>query len=149
MREVFGDTSFLIAVTSPEDKHHDEALALLPSLVKVRIVTTDAVLIEFLAFFAEAGAPARKAAAEMSRGMLSQPNTLVLPVTREMLLAGLTLYEARLDKGYSLTDCISMETMRERGCSEVLTADHHFTQAGYQRLLDPPVTAPKRRGRRT
>ncbi len=39
----------------------------------------------------------------------------------------LPAYKARPDKGYSLTDCISMNLMRERDITEILTHDHHFT----------------------
>ena len=48
------------------------------------------------------------------------------------------LYESRLDKGYSLTDCVSMQVMRERGISEVLTNDQHFAQEGFTILLPHP-----------
>jgi hypothetical protein len=47
----------------------------------------------------------------------------------------LTLYKARPDKGYSLTDCISMHAMRERGISDILTHDDHFRQEGFTVLL--------------
>ena len=47
----------------------------------------------------------------------------------------LTLYEARPDKEYSLTDCIAMQTMRREGLTEVLTNDHHFTQEGFSILF--------------
>jgi predicted nucleic acid-binding protein len=47
----------------------------------------------------------------------------------------LLLYEARLDKGYSLTDCISMETMRYQGITDVLTNDAHFEQEGFHALF--------------
>jgi uncharacterized protein len=42
----------------------------------------------------------------------------------------LALSEARPDKEYSLTDCISMVTMRQEGITEILTHDNHFTQEG-------------------
>jgi hypothetical protein len=45
----------------------------------------------------------------------------------------LALYQSRLDKGYSLTDCISMQTMRREGLTEVLTNDRHFEQEGFAR----------------
>ena len=47
---------------------------------------------------------------------------------------GLALFEARLDKGYSITDCISMNTMGRIGATEVLTLDHHFAQEGFNRV---------------
>jgi len=49
--------------------------------------------------------------------------------------AGVKLYGSRLDKGYSLTDCISMRVMEQRGIAQVLTNDHHFTQAGFEILF--------------
>jgi len=52
-----------------------------------------------------------------------------------VLLDGLTLYEARPDKVYSLTDCISMQVMRREGLTDVLTNDHHFTQEGFHILF--------------
>jgi len=47
----------------------------------------------------------------------------------------LTHCESRPDKEYSLTDCLSMLTMRREGMTEVLTNDHHFTQEGFQILF--------------
>ena len=53
----------------------------------------------------------------------------------DLFFEGLALYGSRLDKGYSLTDCISMNAMRERGITDVLTHDDHFTQEGFNILL--------------
>jgi len=39
------------------------------------------------------------------------------------------------DKGYSLTDCISMIVMKQRGIIEVLTHDKHFTQENFRILF--------------
>jgi predicted nucleic acid-binding protein len=47
----------------------------------------------------------------------------------------MALYGARPDKGYSLTDCISMQTMRKEGLTEVLTNDRHFEQEGFRALF--------------
>jgi predicted nucleic acid-binding protein len=86
------------------------------------------VLLEFLAFFAGSGALMRRTAAQTVRGLESLRNVEVLPLTRQVFLTGLALYEARPDKAYSLADCISMQVMRERGLTEALTSDHHFAQ---------------------
>jgi uncharacterized protein len=67
--------------------------------------------------------------------LLTNPNTEVVPQTHDNFLAGLSLYKARADKGYSLTDCISMITMRERNIAEVLTHDRHFEQEGFTALF--------------
>jgi predicted nucleic acid-binding protein len=59
----------------------------------------------------------------------------VIPQTRGSFLAGFALYQARSDKGYSLTDCISMQTMRHSGLTDVLTNDRHFEQEGFRALF--------------
>jgi len=43
--------------------------------------------------------------------------------------------QSRLDKQYSLCDAISFLLMQQHGLTEALTTDHHFEQAGFQRLL--------------
>jgi predicted nucleic acid-binding protein len=50
-------------------------------------------------------------------------------------LSGLQLYGTRLDKGYSLTDCISMQTLWSIGITDVLTNDVHFEQEGFRALF--------------
>lgn len=45
------------------------------------------------------------------------------------------LYDARPDKTWSLTDCLSFIVMQDRGITEALTADRHFEQAGFTVLL--------------
>jgi predicted nucleic acid-binding protein len=55
--------------------------------------------------------------------------------SRELFLAGLDLYRARPDKGYSLTDCMSMLIMRREGLAEILTHDRHFEQEGFRALF--------------
>ena len=61
----------------------------------------------------------------------------IVPQSHELFLAGLELYRARPDKGYSLTDCISMQTMRHEGLTDVLTNDRHFEQEGFRALFRP------------
>ncbi len=45
------------------------------------------------------------------------------------------IYEKRLDKDYSLTDCISILTMKTLNIREILTHDNHFEQEGFTILL--------------
>ena len=45
-------------------------------------------------------------------------------------MKGLDFYASRADKAYSLVDCISMDTMRQMGLTEVLTNDHHCHPRG-------------------
>ena len=92
-------------------------------------------LVELLNFFSEYGEKARRGAVVQAEAILGGANIEVVPQSHEAFMAGLALYKARPDKGYSLTDCISMNVIREREVSEVLTHDEHFRQEGFTLLL--------------
>ena len=68
----------------------------------------------------------------------SDPQIIVRAQSNQSFQAGFALYQARPDKEYSLTDCISMETMRQEGITDILTHDNHFTQEGFTILLYLP-----------
>lgn len=136
MRTVFADTWYWIALANPRDEWHQAATVIGPQLGPCHIVTTDEVLVELMAFFSKRyGAELRKAAVQLVHKVMNNPNVKVLPQTRDSFVRGLRLYEMRPDKEYSLTDCISMESMREHNLIDVLTHDHHFTQEGFTLLL--------------
>ena len=82
------------------------------------------------------GAQLSGAAVQMVHAVRKDPNIRTLPQSRTSFDRGFRLYETRADKEYSLTDCISMEVMREHGLHEILTNDHHFEQEGFCLLID-------------
>ena len=135
MKLVFADTVYWVALINPKDEWRNQARSATALLNDVRIITTDSILIEVLNFFAEHGNEARRRAVLAVEQLLKNPNAEVVPQTRDNFLAGITFYDARADKGYSLTDCISMITMRERNIANVLTHDHHFSQEGFTTLF--------------
>ncbi len=135
MKAVFADTFYWAALTKIHDPAHARALEISRSAAPDRIVTTDEVLAEYLTFFAGAGPNLRDSASRNVVALIADPAVSVVPQTRESFLSGLALYQSRLDKGYSLTDCISMETMRRAGLTEVLTNDRHFEQEGFKALF--------------
>jgi len=115
MTAVFADTFYWIAPIDFADGAHQRALALASERTDSPIVTTDEVLAEWLTFFATAPEQMRRKAVISVRRILENPGVRVVAQSRESFLAGMALYEARPDKGYSLVDCISMHTMRKRG----------------------------------
>jgi predicted nucleic acid-binding protein len=135
MRRVFADTVYWVALAHRKDQWHERAVKVSEQLGPVTLVTTDEVLDEFLTHFSAFGGEIRSRAARAVRDLLADPSTVVLPQSRASFLAGLALYEARPDKRYSLTDCISIAAMREQGLSEALTHDAHFAQEGFVVLL--------------
>ncbi|MDH3599704.1 MAG: PIN domain-containing protein [Candidatus Tectomicrobia bacterium] len=136
MNRYFADTFYWIALAHRRDQWHLRVQAFNRALDTYHLYTTDEVLTEFLAFFAEGSLHTKRQAALFARTILADPNTTVIPQTHASFLDGLALYESRLDKRYSLTDCISMEVMRRQELTEVLTHDHHFMQEGF-RILFP------------
>jgi predicted nucleic acid-binding protein len=133
MTAVFADTFYWTALTHPSDFHRKQALALESELLgRTLIVTTQEVLVEYLAFFANRGRYWRSHAAAIVRGLPLEPGVQVLAQSAETFARGLDIYESRPDKAYSLTDCISMETMRRDGILDVLTHDRHFEQEGFR-----------------
>ena len=134
MRAVFADTFYWVALTNLDDSRYQDAVALDSVLEGAVIVTTDEILTEFMTFFS-ADPWQRIRAAATVRSLLTGPGIRVIPQNHESFLAGLTLYEARPDKGYSLVDCISMQTMRKEQITAVLTNDRHFEQEGFQALF--------------
>lgn len=135
MNTIFADTLYWVALINPQDQWRTRVLSVVRSLGRAPLLTTESVLVEVLNFYAETDGHTRRAAAANVRAILVNLNIEIVPQAHDAFLAGLALYESRLDKNYSLTDCISMNTMRERGITGVLTHDHHFAQEGFTVLL--------------
>lgn len=135
MRTIFADTFYWIALIDPHDQWHARAVAVSRTLGQHRLVTSDDVLIEVLNFFAGYGARLRANAAQAAQATLADPGVETVVITQQDFLAGLNLYQNRLDKGYSLTDCTSINAMRARSITEILTHDRHFAQEGFVTLF--------------
>jgi len=129
MAEYFADTWFFVARLDRSDSHHTRAKHLDERLRLAKIVTHDAVLTEVLTFFSGYGRSSRMEASRVIRDLVA--TKIAIPSGRDLFLNALSLYESRLDKEYSLVDCMSMTLMRERGITHVLTNDHHFRQEGF------------------
>jgi predicted nucleic acid-binding protein len=120
----------------PSDTSRHAALEALARLGDAELVTTADVLVEVLAALAKFSTAVRGAAAAMVRKILESETVAVVPQSHESFLSGLALLEERLDKGYNLTDCISMRTMRDMEIAKVLTFDDRFRREGYTVLMN-------------
>lgn len=129
MTKYFADTWYLVARLARDDAHHAVARRIERTMPAATLLTHDAVLTEFLAYFCDEGAAMRTAATGIVRDLLRTIE--VIHSDRLLFLRALTRYEQRPDKEYSLVDCMSMVVMEDRGIRHVLTNDHHFTQAGF------------------
>ena len=137
MMSVFADTAYWVALANPRDGLHVTARSLKKKLSGAQRYTTEEVLTEFLTMFSGQGRWLRDVAVMMVRAIEEDPDTLVISQSSSSFHEGVRLYGERPDKKYSLQDCISMNTMRSRGITEVLTSDHHFEQEGFTILMKP------------
>ena len=135
MEKIFADTFYWIALINPRDDWHQRVVALTEKLDRIQIVTTDEILTEILNFLSCYGRSTRYRSTQIIQKMIFDPNIQIIPQTHSSFLQGLELYENRLDKEYSLTDCISMQIMAQMGITKILTHDKHFTQEGFDILF--------------
>ena len=135
MRKIFVDTNYIAALINPRDQYYDRARRIQATIGNVNLYSSEMVLAEVLNFYAEAGKHMRTITIRSVRQILTNPDFLVFETPSKLFLEGLDLYEKRLDKGYSVTDCVSMNFMRANGINEILTSDSHFEQEGFQILL--------------
>lgn len=132
MRMVFADAFYFLAVINPDDAFHRKAMTY-SETNKRPLLTTDWVLTEVADAFAKS--PHRGLARQLYFDLRDHLVDVVVPCNRELFEQGFELYHSRPDKGWSLTDCISFEVMREHSVTEALTGDRHFAQAGFLPLL--------------
>lgn len=130
---VFADTFYFIALLNELDPAHAEAVAWTFVAADARLLTTSWVLTELADAFCNRRS--RGLAVDFIRSIALREDISVVPFSDELFEAGLSLYESRPDKDWSLTDCISFVVMERQGLDEALTGDRHFAQAGFQVLL--------------
>lgn len=131
------DTGFLIAIIDCGDQLHSRAQSWLEFLDRP-LVLTEYVWLETLNFFS--ATPLRDQSHQLIDRLTSSADCEFVSVQESLRRQGLQLHRERLDKHWSLTDCISFVVMRQRAVVRALAYDHHFEQAGFDALLrrDPP-----------
>jgi uncharacterized protein len=135
MKGVFADADYWIALLNPRDQLHLKAKSLSRKIDRVRIITSQMVLVEVLAILASKGPLLREAAVKLVDQLHNNPNLDIVPQTNVQFHNALNLYRDRQDKDWSLTDCASVLIMQERGISEALSYDKHLGQAGFTSLM--------------
>ncbi|MBI5288511.1 MAG: PIN domain-containing protein [Chloroflexi bacterium] len=131
------DTSHLVAVFDADDDLHARAMKIALELRKEQLamVTSDAVLIEYLTYFSGWGRDTRIAAVDFVLELRVDPAVRVIAHSDDLIARAMEPYRRRPDKSYSMTDCISMVICRDEGITEVLTHDEDFVREGFVALL--------------
>lgn len=135
MKMVFADICYFIALLNPNDRLHNMAIEVSRNLGYVRIITSEMVLVEMLNALSKHGETMRKLVTDTVKSLEKNPNNIIVPQTSLQFQSTINRYASRLDKDWGATDCASFILMEEKGISEALTSDHHFTQAGFTILL--------------
>ena len=132
MTEVFADTYYFLSVLGSDEPERRRALQA-GATGAPRLVTTAWVMTEVGSFMRR---PHERAAfVRLVDRLGSKKHAVLLPAEPGLWRRGLELYEDRLDKEWSLVDCISFTVMSDRKITDALTGDHHFEQAGFNALL--------------
>lgn len=136
MTPIFVDTSGIIAVVNEDDHWHRRGTEVWAQFVRdsVPLVTTSAVLIELADGLSRVDQ--RSLATQVSESFRHSALLEVIQVSGDLEEAAWELYAERPDKEWGMTDCISFIVMRDGEMTQAFTADHHFEQAGFVRLLN-------------
>lgn len=132
---IFIDTSYFLALLNKRDKYHQVA-TIVAAQIEPPFITTNAVLVEL--GNALARPPHRRLGIYALRQIYADAQIEIVYLDKELLAETISLYQARSDKAWGLTDCASFVIMQQRHLREALTADKHFEQAGFKRLLTLP-----------
>ena len=132
MSPVFGDTVYFLALLNARDQLHPQAVALSEN-PPGPLVTTEWVLTEL--GDALATPPAHERFMQLLASLRDEADVEIIPASHELFDHGCALFAQRKDKAWSLTDCLSFVVMEEHGLKTALTADQHFQQAGFLRLM--------------
>jgi len=132
VKAVFADTYFFQAAINPSDRGHEAAVRW-SNQYHGSLVTTVWVPTEVAD--ALAGLRYRHAFGRFYDALRVDARITVIPCDQSLWERGLRLFFDRPDKEWSLTDCISFTIMRDHKIVHALTADRHFSQAGFTVLL--------------
>ena len=129
---VFADACYFLALCIRRDRLHQQALVLAET--NQRLLTTEWVLAEVAATLA--APPTRSRFTALITGLEARNDVTIVPARTRHFKMGCALYAQRMDKGWSLTDCISFLVMWRYRVKSALTSDKHFAQAGFQILMN-------------
>jgi|SRR5687768_5250671 len=122
------DTHFIQVLLNKRDQYHSKAQQFLPRLRAAREAwVTEAILVEVANGLSAIN---RQGIARFISHCYHTPNIHVVSVDSALFQQALALYEARQDKTWGLTDCISFVVMEKNNLTDAVTADRDFAQAG-------------------
>ena len=135
MAHVFLDTSFFVAYLRPRDLHHASAVDRLRQHLEAGdiLVTSQFVLMESGGGLNTQGL--RTVFVQFVHELMDSTCFIIVGASELLFTQAWSLFASRPDKEWSMVDCSSFVIMDEKGITDAVTADRHFTQKGYRILL--------------
>lgn len=134
MSMVFADSYYFFGLLNPRDSAHQVCVNYSDEH-EPTLLTTQWVFTEFADGMGRTAN--RDIVAKFIHAYELEGTNQLIPATDQLFRRGISLFDQRPDKHWSLTDCISFVVMQDYGITEALTADQHFEQAGFVPLLAP------------
>lgn len=98
-------------------------------------MTTNYIITELVALLSSRFHLPRREVIKAINALKSDVAVEIVHIDASMDNVAWQLLEKRFDKEWSLVDASSFILMEQFGMTEALTTDHHFTQAGFIKLL--------------
>ena len=137
MNPVFVDTSGWACYFVRTEKYHSAAQQFIFQFQNrgTQVVTTNYVLIELAALLNSPLQTPHDRKVQIIEAIENTAWVEVVHVDHALDDQAWALFKSRHDKRWSLVDCASFVVMKALRISDALTADRHFEQAGFKRLL--------------
>ncbi|SRR5258708_26316311 len=134
--DLFVDTAGWGYYLDSKDPRYTVVDAFIRQTVKARrhLVTTNYILTELVVLLSSRYHRPRQKVITAINAIKAEPMVEIIHIDQTLDNEAWRLLEARLDKEWSLVDASSFVVMKRYGITQVLTTDHHFTQAGFIRV---------------
>ena len=135
MKLIFADSSGWLGLVNTTDSFHEKATRIYDSKYAegCNFITHQGILLEVGNSLS--GLRFRQSAVGLKNKLEKSHRVEVRQLDDELYEAGWQLYAERTDKNWGIVECISFVLMERLNISEALTADKHFEQAGFIKLL--------------
>lgn len=137
MSEIFADTSGWANYFVRTEPFHQTAKQLMQRWYKdrTRVITTNYVLLELVALFISPLRIPRQQQIQAIETIKEAEWVDIIHIDQTLDDQAWQFLKQREDKMWSLVDCSSFIVMKQRRMNRGFTTDHHFVQAGFERLL--------------
>jgi len=128
---IFVDTGAWVALADKDDRHHDEAVSIFPSLLKTckGLITSNLVVAEsYILILKGLG---HNAAVAFLEKVNSSPRIIRICSTSDLEREAEETLKKYRDQDFSYTDAVSFAMMKMQKIKETFSFDRHFQAKGF------------------